>query len=90
MSPQSPARLEPQSRELEEDGAPPSCLNVPCFLLASAFYFAQVPPYEGLTAGGRWGWEWETSEWGVRFTFALGSIAFVIAALLNFPEVLND
>ena len=23
--------------ELEEDGAPPSCLNVPCFLLASAF-----------------------------------------------------
>ena len=23
--------------ELDEDGAPPSCLNVPCFLLASAF-----------------------------------------------------
>jgi hypothetical protein len=31
-----------------------------------------VPPYEGLTAGGEWGWEYQVRvrviEWGVRFT----------------------
>ena len=60
------------------------------FAVASLFYFAQVPPYDGLTAGGLWGWEWQASEWGVRFTFAIGSAAFVVAALLNISEILND
>ena len=60
------------------------------FAIASCFYFAQLPPYEGLTAGGPWGWEWQASEWGVRFTFGVGSLAFVAAAMLNVAEVLSD
>ncbi len=61
-----------------------------CFFLASCCYFIQVPPYEGLTAGGEWGWEYQVSEWGVRFTFGVGSICFLVAAILAFPELLSD
>ena len=50
----------------------------------------QVPPYEGLTAGGVWGWEYQVSEWGVRFTFGLGSVAFLVSSMLSFPELLSD
>ena len=60
------------------------------FFLASCCYFIQVPPYEGLTAGGEWGWEYQVSEWGVRFTFGVGSICFLVAAILAFPELLSD
>ena len=53
-------------------------------------YLLQVPPYEGLTAGGEWGWEYQVSEWGVRFTFGLGSVAFLLSSILSFPELLSD
>jgi hypothetical protein len=61
------------------------------FAVASAFYFVQVPPFDGtLMAGGMWGWEWQVSEWGVRFTFGVGSMFFTAAALISFPELLNE
>ena len=60
------------------------------FFVASACYFVQVPPYEGLKAGGEWGWEYQISEWGVRFTFGVGSVAFLLSSLLSFPELLSD
>ena len=61
------------------------------FLVASAFYFVQVPPFElGLRAGGLWGWEYQVSEWGVRFTFGVGSLCFVLGAMVSFPELLNE
>ena len=56
----------------------------------ATFYFIKVPPYEGLTAGGVWGWEYQVSEWGVRFTFGLGSVAFLLSSMLSFPELLSD
>ena len=55
-----------------------------------ALHLLQVPPYEGLTAGGEWGWEYQVSEWGVRFTFGLGSVAFLLSSILSFPELLSD
>ena len=58
-----------------------------CFFLASCCYFIQVPPYEGLTAGGEWGWEYQVSEWGVRFTYGFGSFLFVVASLVVFKEL---
>ena len=59
------------------------------FLVASAGYFCQVEPY-GLYAGGQFGWEWQISEWGVRFTYGVGSLCFVGGALVSFPELLSD
>ena len=64
------------------------------FLVASLFYFVasldQALPGWGIDAGGLWGWEYESSEWGVRFMFGVGSFAFVASALLNFAEILSD
>lgn len=62
------------------------------FLVASLFYFVASldESLEGLDAGGRWGWEYQASEWGVRFTFGVGSLAFVASAMLNFAEILSD
>ncbi|KAL1500590.1 hypothetical protein AB1Y20_013243 [Prymnesium parvum] len=59
------------------------------FAVASAFYFAQ---WTGglLEGGGKFGWEFQLSEWGVRFTYGVGSSFFVLAAALSFPELLND
>lgn len=51
----------------------------------------QVAPFDGrLMAGGVWGWEYQVSEWGVRFTYGLGSMCFIVAALISFPELLNE
>ena len=55
------------------------------FLLASASYFAQAPPYGHLAP-----WEELVSLWAVRFPFAAGSACFVAAALLMLPESLSD
>ena len=55
------------------------------FLLASASYFAQAPPYEYLAP-----WEELVSMWAVRFPFAAGSACFVVAALLMLIESLSD
>ena len=55
------------------------------FLIASACYFVQAPPWPRLDP-----WEWYASEWGVRFTFAIGSLAFTVAALLGLREALAD
>ena len=63
--------------------------NFDLFLVASAGYFCQVEPY-GLYAGGQFGWEWQISEWGVRFTYGVGSLCFVGGALVSFPELLSD
>ena len=57
------------------------------FVLAACGYFAQVPPFE-LSAGGPYGWEWQASEWGVRFPFGVGSACFVVAAAVSVPELL--
>lgn len=57
------------------------------FLVASLCYFARVPPYEGYEAGGHWGWEYQVSEWGVRFTYGFGSFLFVVASLVVFKEL---
>ena len=32
----------------------------------------------------------QVSEWGVRFTFGLGSVAFLVSSMLSFPELLSD
>ena len=55
------------------------------FLLASAGYFVQAPPYGHLAP-----WEELVSLWAVRFPFAAGSACFVAAALLMLPESLSD
>ena len=55
------------------------------FLVASCFYFAQVPPWDEPRK-----WEWYASEWGVRFPFLLGSIAFTVGAVLGMKEALSD
>lgn len=72
------------------------------FFLASLCYFARpVPPsqhaYASPPAGGLGGggdgatdWQWEVSEWGVRFTFGVGSACFLLGAVGAIAEVLND
>ncbi|KAL1527087.1 hypothetical protein AB1Y20_015770 [Prymnesium parvum] len=54
------------------------------FLIASACYLIQVEPWEEIEP-----WEYNVSEWGVRFLYALGSMSFVVGALVSFLETLN-
>lgn len=35
-------------------------------------------------------WEFEVSEWAVRFTYAIGSACFLVAALASLVEVINE
>ena len=69
-------------------------LGSAAFLVASLFYFVasldEALPEWGLDTGGLWGWEYQASEWGVRFTFGVGSFAFVASTTLNFAEILSD
>ena len=71
------------------------------FLVASLCYFARpVPPSHAPGPGNRTSaiadasstntWEWEVSEWGVRFTFGVGSGCFLLGAVGAIAEVLND
>lgn len=59
------------------------------FAVASFCYFLQVSDGE-LSAGGPFGWEYQISEWGVRFVYGVGSACFVLAAILSFPELMSE
>ena len=56
------------------------------FFVASAGYFFKAPPHDGEL----YEWEFLVSEWAVRFGYGLGSLLFVLGALLSFPEVISD
>ena len=58
------------------------------YTIASLCYFARCPPWNAPPPLSEW--EYETSEWGVRFGYGIGSIAFVVGAVLSFPELLSD
>ena len=55
---------------------------------ASTTYCATPPTgdWDGVVAE----WEFLASEWGVRFTYAVGSFCFIVGAILAFPEALAD
>ena len=55
------------------------------FLIASISYYFRTDG-AGHMGGGRWGWEYQVAEWGVRFTFALGSACFTVAAAASLRE----
>ena len=54
------------------------------FLEASLCYLVARKPWEQIEP-----WEFYVSEWGVRFTFAIGSFCFCVGALASLPEILN-
>ena len=62
------------------------------FLVASTCYFIRPLPSDEPPppSTDEWGWEWRVSEWGVRFTFGVGSLCFVLGALASGPEILSE
>jgi len=55
------------------------------FLVASLGYLVQDADHEELAQ-----WEYAVSEWGVRFTYGVGSACFFIGALVSFQEISPD
>lgn len=61
------------------------------FSLASLCYFARDEAIGRGSGGESWAeWELLASLWGVRFCYGVGSLAFGVGAVLNFPEVMSD
>jgi len=54
------------------------------YLVASCLYFAQVPPWNVTQT-----WEFYMSEWGVKFGYGVGSVAFVLSSMLGMREALS-
>ena len=55
------------------------------FLVASLGYFVRTPGEPP-----RWGWQYQLNEWGVRFTYGVGSALFLLASLGALVEIVHE
>ena len=64
------------------------------FTAGSLGYFARALPRLAMEAPHdghhSWGWQYEVSEWGVRFPFGLGSVLFLIGSFGSLIEVMSE